>query len=197
LLVMGDPIVALLFQRGEFMPADTRATVEALRFSILGLVFAALDQPLIFAFYARKDTWTPALVGVGTVALYVVLAVVPTLFGPPQLWALILANSLKLMAHALLMLYLFSRKVGSLRPYRIRRTTLAALGASLLMVIPVALTLSVLRDVVPAGALGYLIRVLAAGGAGGIAYLIVLRFMDVEEVTLLRQALRRPPIAEA
>ncbi|MGC9394183.1 MAG: hypothetical protein ACP5J4_04955, partial [Anaerolineae bacterium] len=143
------------------------------------------------------DTWTPALVGVGTVALYVVLAVVPTLFGPPQLWALILANSFKLMAHALLMLYLFSRKVGSLHRYHIKRTTLAALVASVLMIAPVLLTLSALRDVVPLGALGYLIRVLAAGAIGGLTYLVALRFMDVEELTLLRQAFRRPPIVEA
>jgi len=197
LLVMGEPVVALIFQRGEFMPTDTVATVEALRFSILGLVFAALDQPLVFAFYARKDTWTPALVGVGTVAFYVVLAVVPTLFGPPQLWALILANSLKLMAHALLMLYLFARKVGSLRSYRIGRTTLAAVGAAALMSAPVALMLAALKDIVPPGALGYLARTLAAGVAGGASYLVALRFMDVEELTILRQALRRPPIGEA
>lgn len=197
LFVMGEPVVALIFQRGEFMPADTLATVEALRFSILGLVFAALDQPLVFAFYARKDTWTPALVGVATNALYVVLAVVPTLFGPPLLWALILANSFKLMAHALLMLYLFSRKVGSLRTYRIRRTSLAAVSASILMVAPVLLMLSALKDVVPPGAVGYLIRVLAAVLAGGTVYLVALRFMDVEELSLLRQAFRRPPIVEA
>lgn len=197
LFVMGEPVVALIFQRGEFMPADTLATVQALRFSILGLVFAALDQPLVFAFYARKDTWTPALVGVGTVALYVVMAIVPTLFGPPLLWALILANSLKLMAHALLMLYLFSRKVGSLRTYRVGRTTLAALGASMVMVVPVVLTLVALKDIVPSGAPGYLIRVLAAGVAGGAVYLVALRLMDVEELTLLRQAFRRPPNAEA
>jgi len=197
LFVMGEPVVALIFQRGEFMRADTLATVEALRFAILGLVFAALDQPLVFAFYARKDTWTPALVGVATVALYVVLAVAPTLFGPPQLWALILANSLKLMAHALLMLYLFSRKVGSLRSYRVGKTTLAALGASAIMIAPVALTLLALKNAVPPGALGYLIRTLVAGAAGGASYLIALRFMDVEELTLLRQAFRRPPIAGA
>ena len=197
LFVMGEPVVALIFQRGEFLPTDTLATVEALHFSILGLIFAALDQPLVFAFYARKDTWTPALVGVATNALYVVLAVVPLLFGPPRLWALILANSLKLMAHALLMLYFFSRKVGSLRTYRIRRTSLAAIGASILMAAPVALMLSALKGVVPAGAFGYLIRVLAAGAVGIMVYLGALLLMDVEELTLLRQAFRRPPIAEA
>ncbi len=62
------------------MRVDTLATAQVLRFSILGLVFAALDQPLIFAFYARKDTWTPALVGIGTVVFYVIIALLPLHF---------------------------------------------------------------------------------------------------------------------
>jgi len=196
LIVMGEPVVALLFQRGEFLPSDTVATVSALRFSILGLVFAALDQPLVFAFYARQDTWTPALVGVGTTVLYVVLAVVPTLFGPPQLWALILANSLKLMAHALVMLYLFTHKVGSLAPYGMGRTTLVALGAAIVMALPVMGLMSLLRNYVPAGSWGYLIRTLAGAVVGASTYLILLRVMDVEELALLRQVFRRLPLDE-
>jgi len=137
LLVMAEPVVAILFQRGEFLPADTLATARALRFSILGLVFTALDQPLIFAFYARKDTWTPALVGGGTVILYIGMALGPLLLHAPLLWALILANSLKITAHALLMLYLFTHKVGSLRPHNVGRTTWLALSASLVMSLPI------------------------------------------------------------
>ena len=196
LLVMAEPLVALILQRGQFLPADTIATAQALRFSILGLVFAALDQPLIFAFYARKDTWTPALVGVGTVVFYIGTALVPTLLHEPRLSELILANSLKLTAHALLMLYLFTRKVGSLQPHRVGRTTSLALGASVGMVIPIAGTLFLLQGVVPSGALGYLIRILAASGVGALVYILLLRWMGVEEVTLLRRAFRRQPTVE-
>ncbi len=189
LLMMGEPVVALIFQRGEFQPGDTIATVRALWFSLPGLVFATLDQPLIFAFYARKDTWTPALVGIATVLFYVILAVVPTLFVQPMLWALILANSFKLMSHALLMLYLFTRKVGSLHPYRVGQTTLASLVAGSLMALPVALLLAALKAVVPAAALGYLIRVVVASGAGTGVYFGLLSLMKVEEVNLLRETL--------
>ncbi len=191
LLVMAEPLVAVLLQRGEFLPSDTLATAQALRFSILGLVFAALDQPLIFAFYARKDTWTPALVGVGTVIFYIGLALLPTLFHEPRLWELILANSLKLTVHALLMLYLFVRKVGSLGPYRIGHTTVLALSASVVMAFPIAGILYILKDFVPPGSLGYLIRILVASGAGGVIYLVLLRFMGLEEINLLRKVLRR------
>jgi putative peptidoglycan lipid II flippase len=193
LLVMAEPLVAVLLQRGEFLPSDTLATANVLRFSIIGLIFAALDQPLIFAFYARKDTWTPALVGIFTVLLYIGMAVVPTLFHEPRLWELILANSLKLMAHALLMLRLFTRKVGDLAPYNIGHTVFIALGAALAMALPVHGILRLLQPVVPAGSLGYLIRIVTAGGAGALLYAILLRLLGVEEIMLIRNALRRQP----
>ncbi len=162
-----------------------------LRFSILGLVFAALDQPLIFAFYARKDTWTPALVGIGTVVFYVIIALLPLQFHEPRLWELILANSLKLMAHALLMLLLFTRKVGNLRPYRVGHTTLTALGASLAMILPMLAILRVLEPLVPSGSLGCLLRIGAATGGGVLIYYALMRLLGVEEIGLIRQALKR------
>ena len=95
------------------------------------------------------------------------------------------------MAHALLMLYLFTRKVGELGPYHIGRTTLLSLAASIVMALSIAGTLFVLRDIVPAGSFGSLIRVLAASGVGGVVYLLLLRSMGLEELALLRQVLRR------
>lgn len=191
LLVMAEPLVAVALQRGEFMRVDTLATAQVLRFSILGLVFAALDQPLIFAFYARKDTWTPALVGIGTVVFYVIIALLPLQFHEPRLWELILANSLKLMAHALLMLLLFTRKVGNLRPYRVGHTTLTALGASLAMILPMLAILRVLEPLVPSGSLGCLLRIGAATAGGVLIYYALMRLLGVEEIGLIRQALKR------
>lgn len=191
LLVMAEPLVAVALQRGEFMRVDTLATAQVLRLSILGLVFAALDQPLIFAFYARKDTWTPALVGIGTVVFYVIIALLPLQFHEPRLWELILANSFKLMAHALLMLLLFTRKVGDLRPYRVGHTTLIALGASLAMIIPMLVLLRGLEPLVPSGSLGYLMRIGATTGGGALVYFALMRLLSVEEIGLIRQALKR------
>lgn len=190
LLIMAEPLVALILQRGEFQPIDTQATAVALRFSVLGLIFAALDQPLIYAFYARKNTWTPTLVGVGTVVFYIVLTVLPLLLGGPKLWALVLANSLKLTAHALLMLYLFVRRIGGLRPYRLGHTVLIASGAAAAMALPIYSLSTGLQPLVPSGSLGILIRVGVAGGLGAIFYLGLLSLMDVKEIKLMQEALR-------
>ena len=80
------------------------------------------------------------------------------------------------MAHALLMLYLFTKKVGSLRPYHVGHTTLRAIVGALVMILPISGLLFILKDVVPPGAVGYLIRVVAAALAGGGVYFLVLAF---------------------
>jgi putative peptidoglycan lipid II flippase len=191
LLILAEPVVALLFQHGSFTVVDTLATAKALRYNLLGLVFAALDLPLVYAFYARKNTWMPALVGVVTVILYTGMVLVPTLFHDPRLSELIMANSLKLTIHALLMLWLFSRMIGNL-PYEVGRTTLFALLASVAMALPVWAVRLLLEGMAGLGLPGFLIQVLAPSVVGLLAYLLVLRLMGVEEVMLLRHAMRRP-----
>ncbi|MDY0019708.1 MAG: murein biosynthesis integral membrane protein MurJ, partial [Anaerolineae bacterium] len=189
MLILAEPLVALLFQRGNFLIQDTQAVATALRFSLLGLIFSALDQPLIFAFYARKDTWTPALVGMVTVIIYTGLALLPVLFWAPNLSALILANSLKLTLHALLMMALFSRKVGRLRAYGVLRPAILSIIASLLIAVPMAGLSFLVKRQGPGGSLGALLQVALGGGCGAVIYMLLMRIMRLEEFELLHSTL--------
>ncbi|MCX7681365.1 MAG: murein biosynthesis integral membrane protein MurJ [Anaerolineae bacterium] len=189
LWVLATPIVALVFEHGGFTGADTLGTVAALRYHLVGLIFAAVDQPLIFAFYARKDTWTPALVGALTVGLYVLMAVGPTLFIPLTLNGLILANSLKWAAHALIMLTLLQRAIGGLEKHGIWELILKATGASLVMG---ALVSTVANGIGLAGLPGLVEELLqvALGGLVGVAvYGLTATLLGVEDIHLLRAAL--------
>jgi putative peptidoglycan lipid II flippase len=85
LFILAGPVVQLLFERGQFTTFDTQQTTLALRLYLIGLPFAAIDQPLIFAFYARQNTLTPALVGLLGVGFYLVAALPPLLFRPLQM----------------------------------------------------------------------------------------------------------------
>ncbi|HSJ53778.1 MAG TPA: murein biosynthesis integral membrane protein MurJ, partial [Anaerolineae bacterium] len=109
LLVLGRPIISLLFEHGRFTADDTFWTSWALRYYLLGLVFAGIDWPLNYAFYARQDTLTPALVGVLSVAVY--LAVALSLLEPLGMLGLVLADSAKHFSHAVTMLILTRRRV--------------------------------------------------------------------------------------
>jgi putative peptidoglycan lipid II flippase len=131
LYLLARPIVALLFEHGAFTPEDTLRTAQALQFYVLGLPFAAIDQPLVFAFYARKNTLTPNLVALIGVAIYIAVAFV--LIQPLGYLGLVLANSAQLTGHALVMLYLTKTRLGGIGGEGIGATVLKIAALVLLM----------------------------------------------------------------
>ncbi|MDA8230421.1 MAG: murein biosynthesis integral membrane protein MurJ [Magnetospirillum sp.] len=73
LMVIGEPVIRVLFQRGSFGPAATAATASALAAFALGLPAYVLVKVLTPAFFAREDTATPVKVAGATMALNVAL----------------------------------------------------------------------------------------------------------------------------
>lgn len=129
-IVLATPIVSLLFQHGHFQPVATRRTALALSGYALQIPFVGIDQLMIFAFYARKDTVTPMAVGVGGVAIYVISALL--LLPRYHILGLALANTIQNTAHALILLVLLLVSLGTLAGRGIGRgiaTSIAAAGA--------------------------------------------------------------------
>lgn len=62
LAVLAEPIIALLYQRGEFVREDTLATAAALRMYALGLTAYACVKVISPTFYALDKKWTPMVV---------------------------------------------------------------------------------------------------------------------------------------
>jgi putative peptidoglycan lipid II flippase len=59
LALLSEPVIRLLFQRGEFMSADTALMVPVLAVYALGLPFLSFTTVALRGFYALKDTATP------------------------------------------------------------------------------------------------------------------------------------------
>ena len=59
LMIVPAPIIAILFQRGQFTPEDTHMTAMALSAFALGLPAFVLNKVLSPGFFARHDTKTP------------------------------------------------------------------------------------------------------------------------------------------
>ncbi|MFC2046296.1 murein biosynthesis integral membrane protein MurJ, partial [Chloroflexota bacterium] len=137
LFVLAEPIIALLFEHGKFTSHDTFWTAWALRFYLVGLIFATVDWPLNYASYARQDTITPAVVGVVSVGVYLVVAL--ALLQPMGMLGLVLADSAKHCSHAIIMLIVTWRKTGGLAGLGLVRTTSKALLASAVMAVLMAL----------------------------------------------------------
>lgn len=183
LFVMATPIVDLLFEHGEFTAPDTVITVMALRLYLIGLPFAALDLLLIYAFYAQQDTLTPALVGLLSLAVYMVVAIL--LMPTYQLYSLMIADSIKHALHACLSAYLLMRRLKGLGGQKLPMTFIKALAASVLMGLVGWLILPMLSPLAQYGDWGEAALVLVSGGICAAVFVGAAFILRVDELRWL------------
>ncbi len=189
LAVLSRPIVTLLFQHGEFTPHDTTMVTWALALYLIGLPFAAVDQLLIFAFYARKNTLLPNLVGAYAIGIYLLFAL--PFVHSWGFFALVIANSAQWTWHTLLMLLLVRRNIGWPAGQRIGTTFVRALVAAAGLGLAAWGAATLAGQLVDTGTLlGRTVVVVAAVALGAAAYAGLAVLLRLEEVHVVWQAVR-------
>ncbi len=112
LIVLGEPIIRLLFEGGKFDFVATRRTAIALRALAPGLVAFSCVNILARAFYALNDTKTPMKISVFCLALNAALTL-------PLVWfvaeaGLGIANSITGLINAALLAFALRKKIARL-----------------------------------------------------------------------------------
>ncbi len=131
LMVLATPVVALLLERGRFTASDTAATAAALICYAPGLLAYSAVKITSPTFYALRDSRTPVLVSVGSVAvnLIVNLALVRAM----GFRGLAAGTSLAAFFNAGLLLWLLRRRLSGVEGTRIAVAFAKILAASLVM----------------------------------------------------------------
>lgn len=164
LIALRTPITRVLFERGQFGPADAVATAQALAGYALGLVAFAGSRIAAQAFYAVGAAGTAVRLGMISVGANVVAAV--ALMGPLAHTGLAVASSVSAWVNLTLLLVVARRRFGPLD----HRTLLASLGRTLTASVPVAVWCAVALQVWPAGGTGWVdaawLALAVAVGAG-------------------------------
>ena len=188
LVLLREPIVRLLFQRGAFGAEDTLLTATAFVWYAPQMPFWAVDQLLIFAFYARKDTLRPVAVGVVGTLLY--LAVALPAVAPLGMFGLILANTVQNCAHCLVMYALLLRAGRGLGGHGVGGALARALLASLALALAWLAAAAALGQP-PPGAAGSAAWLLVVGAAMAGAAVAALALARTPELVDLAAAARR------
>jgi putative peptidoglycan lipid II flippase len=137
LVLLREPLVSLLLERGAFDIASTEKVAWALLWYGAGLVGHSLLEIVVRAFYAMKDTRTPVFVGGIAMSLNVVFSLMFSSLFKEIGWAphggLALANSLATALECLTLLYLIRRRLNGLGFSQMQRGIFATLGSGLVM----------------------------------------------------------------
>lgn len=179
---LATPIVRMLFQRGQFLPATSPQVGSVLMWLTPGMIALGVVYILARAFYARQDTVTPVIAGVVSIAACIALG--PLARAWMDVDGLALLTSLTNALNAVLLLILLRRQVGLLDGKR----TLA----SLLRVTPGCLALGAIcwyGGHALEGRLGTtrelakLLTVLGPLAVGGVAFLAISALLKTEELS--------------
>lgn len=183
LWLLGEPVTRIIFQHGQSSLRDSEQIVQALHIYLVGMVFAAIDFPLNYAFYARNNTFLPAVVGIISVGVYMVTAF--TLLRPFGYLGLVWADTAKQASHAVIMIVLLRWRVGPLSA-QVGRGVLQISGAAVTMALVMLWGLNVVG--IGANSTSFwadLKTLLILGSMGGATYLALLGWLQLAEIQQL------------
>lgn len=112
LIVLREPLMEVIFQRGRFDPIATRMSAQALLCYAVGLWFVAEIRVVAPFFYALQDTRTPMVAATVSLGANVLLAIL--LMGPFSHGGLALAVSLAAVIQLAILLQRLGRRLGGI-----------------------------------------------------------------------------------
>ncbi len=131
LIVLREPIIALLFQRGLFTANDTHQTAIALLWYTVGLwAFSGL-KVVTQAFFSLKDTKTPVWISIISVIVNVGAGLL--LMGPMAQGGLALATSLAAAVNLSMLFVILVRRLGEFPSWEFASSMLKISAASAVM----------------------------------------------------------------
>jgi putative peptidoglycan lipid II flippase len=189
LILLAQPIVSMLFERGEFTATTTEMTAWALMWFAAGLIGHSVMEVLTRAFFAQQDTKTPVLIGAAAMGLNVFFSILFSWWFEQIGWfpvgGLALANSLATALEATALFIVMRRRLKGIQGRSILNGFLRCAGAALLMGAGLLLWLQ--------GTVEMPSWVTALGGIvlGGIVYLVGVLLFRVPEVQIIAGILVR------
>jgi putative peptidoglycan lipid II flippase len=131
LIALREPIVNLLFQRGDFNFFAVQQTAYSLLFYSLGIWSISGSKVITSAFYSLKDTKTPFKVLI--VALIINITCSYLLMHPLKHGGIALANTISSAVNFLILFYVLRKKIGRVDGRKIIASFVKAVLASIIM----------------------------------------------------------------
>ena len=187
--VLAQPIVRLVYQRGDFTPSQTTVVAACLAAFSLGLAFNGAMLMLNRAFFSLQAAWVPTGVALANLGLN---AVLDAAFYRLGIWGIPLSTSLVNIAGTIVLLILLRQRLGRLD---VTRTMSSVLRISLASVVLAGVAYGIWWPLDHELGRRFVAQVMSLGLAlagGAAVYVLVCRLLRVDELNALRLLRRHP-----
>jgi len=181
-IVLAEPIVRLVYQRGEFTAENTEIVAQCLQAFSIGLVFNGWMLILNRSFYAVQTNWTPTAIALGAVGLNAVLDTILYRLG---IWGIPFATSTVNIVAATVLLVMMRRRLGLEHVGRTLRIVARVVFAGVLAAAAAFVTWYGLDALLGESVLAQIVSLGAGFAAGGLVYVGGARALGLRELEAL------------
>ena len=189
ILVLSEPMVRLIYERGEFGTGATELVSTALFWFAFSLPFNGLFLLLSRTFFSLQRPWIPTMISIVNLLVTALFSLV--LYGPFGVAGIVSATAIATAVSVLAQAVILRGLLGRLELGRLVWTSVGVLVASALLAATAYAVWYVLDDVLGRALIAQLVSLGLALAAGGAIYAVGVSFLGYPEVAQIRRVILR------
>ncbi len=180
LSLLSQPIVRILFQRGEFSSALTQKTANSIIIYSIGIIGFSGVKVLVQGFYAMNQTSIPVAVSSFSMLLNVFLNFLTV--GKLGYIGLVLSTTISFWVNFCLLFFLLGNKVGIMLDSYFAKQVIKYIAVTLLVISSYIFVNLFIRWFVKEGTIFDLVYIGLEGGVGAGVYILMCYLLKIKEV---------------
>ena len=188
-IILAEPVVRIVFERGAFDSNATNMTAIALACYSIGMIGFALREILNKVFYSIQDTKTPMINGSIAMVMNIILNIIIIKFLGYA--GIALATSISSLICIVLLFNSLNKKIGYFGQDKIRNTMIKSLISAGIMGVITNISYKYLSSILESGFTKGVIPLFGSIGIGGGVYGLLLIVLKVEEVKIIIDMLKK------
>ena len=189
ILALSDPMIRLIYQRGEFDPAETAVVATALFWFAFSLPTNGLYLLQTRTFFSLQKPWQAT--ALATIDLVVSALAALALYKPFEVGGIVAGTGIGTTVAVIAQAVILRRRFGGLELRRLFSTTARITIAAAALAGVGWLVWDVLDEALGRGLVGQIVSLGVGLGAGGLVYVAVAKLLRVEELEQMTRLLRR------
>lgn len=189
ILVLSEPMIRIVYERGEFGPGQTELVATALFWFAFSLPTNGMFLLLSRTFFGLQQPWIPTAIAGGNLAVTALASLL--LYEPYGVAGIVAATAIATTASVIAQVILLRSRLGGIEATRFISTTARVTVGSVLLAAVSYQSWLLLDEALGREILAQIVAVSVALALGGVAYLACARLLRVPELDQILSLVRR------
>lgn len=192
-IILAEPVVRIVFERGAFNSEATSMTAIALACYSIGMLSFGLREILNKVFYSIQDTKTPMINGALSMGMNIVFNIILVKFLGHV--GLALATSISALICIILLFNSLKKKIGYFGQDKIIKTTLKSLIASIVMGVVTHFIYNILANILGTGFIKEALVLFGSVAIGALVYGVLVILLKIQEVSVITNMIKKKRVS--